>query len=178
MTALGSPGMFHWMSCWMSCSGNRIHTPGMPGMTANHAPQCQPAASEKAMGFQGLGSIGRTAGIKTAGVRQQGRKKTPVAQDQQIWQAPHTIPAGAPPWKHDSGWALSTGNEARARVAGTAKNPLVKSHLSVTKKAVQFFPDITGGGPQNIPAGDQDDPQSLCRAGISGFTSGIPQQPL
>jgi len=126
MTALGSPRVFHWIFC----GGNRIHTPGMPGMTANHAPQCQPAASEKAMGLQGLGSIGRTAGIKTAGVRQQRRKEAPVAQDQQIWQTPHTIPAGAPPWKHDSGWALSTGNEARARVAGTSKNPLVVSLVS------------------------------------------------
>jgi len=122
MAAVGCPGIFR--------KGNRIHTPGMPGMTANHAPQCQPAASEKAMGLQGLGSIGRTAGIKTAGVRQQRRKEAPVAQDQQIWQPPHTIPAGAPPWKHDSGWALSTGNEARARVAGTSKNPLVVSLVS------------------------------------------------
>jgi len=54
----------------------------------------------------------------------------------------------------------------------------IMSRLPAAEQVVQFFPYFTGIGPQNIPAGDQDDPQSLFRAGISGFTSGIPLQPL
>jgi hypothetical protein len=50
--------------------------------------------------------------------------------------------------------------------------------LPAAEKIVQFFPYFTGTGPQNAPAGDQDDPQSHYRAGISVFASGIPPQPL
>ena len=39
---------------WM---GYGIHAPGMPGVTANHTPECQPAASQKPVGFQGLGPV-------------------------------------------------------------------------------------------------------------------------
>ena len=53
---------------WM---GYGIHAPGMPGVTANHTPECQPAASQKPVGFQGLGPVGRAAGIKPASGRQQ-----------------------------------------------------------------------------------------------------------
>ena len=53
-----------------------------------------------------------------------------------------------------------------------------KGHTSVTEQVVQFFPNFTGTRLQNIPAGDQDDPQSLYRAGTPGFTSGILRQPL
>ncbi len=51
--------------------GNGVHAPGVPGVTASHTPECQPAAFDKPMGFKGFGPIGRTAGIKPASGRQQ-----------------------------------------------------------------------------------------------------------
>lgn len=89
--------------------GNRVDSPGVPGMTPDHTPECQPAAPEETVDLEGLGSIGRAAGIKPASGRQQRRNESPVAQDQQIWHAPHRIPAGAPPWRQ---W-FGSGNKHR-----------------------------------------------------------------
>ncbi len=158
---------------------NRVDSPRMPGVTPNHAPECQPAAPEETVDLEGLGSVSRAAGIKPASGGQQRRNEPLVAQDQQIWHAPHRIPAGAPPWRQ---WFGSGDKHRLTRLergsAGLEDANQGSGPLSVTEQVVQFFPDFTGTSPQNIPAGDQDDPQSLYRAGIPGFTSGIPRQPL
>ncbi len=79
----------------------------------------------------------------------------------------------------DSGWACKhrlTRSECGS--AGLENNNQSVSHQSVTDQVVQFFPYFAGTGPQNIPAGDKDNPQSHYRAGFPGFTPGIPRQPL
>lgn len=50
--------------------------------------------------------------------------------------------------------------------------------LKLTEQVVQFFPYFSGRGPQNSPAGDQDDPKSPDRGQISGIASGLCRRPL
>jgi hypothetical protein len=59
--------------------------------------------------------------MKPTGGRQHRRNEAPVDLDQQIWHAPHTHPAGAPPRSTGEVGRVGTGNEAGARSAGTKK---------------------------------------------------------
>lgn len=146
------------MTVGMVPRGNLVHAPGMPGMATDHAPERQPATPEEAVGLEGLGPIGRAAGIKPAGGGQQRRKEPPVALDQQIWQTPHRIPAGAPPWRHSWKHCFRLGviapvDEAWARIDGTRRYQSEKGHQISDRAGGPVLPGLHGNQPPECSGG-------------------------